>query len=138
MSHLSAARTALVRLCQSINFGEICRLQVHDGEPFLSDPDTTVCRDIKLHPAELAREELSLEDFVLAAEWSALISQLDELHEGLISYIEIRAGIPRRIRLENPIYSLRSFPTALLPQIAHSPPHKNCKAPSSTGTRPGG
>jgi hypothetical protein len=112
LSSLSAARAALVRLCQSINYGEIRDLQVRDGEPLLSHPDTIVCRDVKLHPTNTEREELSLEDFVLPAEWGALISQLAELHEGLISSIEVRAGIPRRIRVEKPIS--RSFPLALL------------------------
>lgn len=99
LSELSAPRQALVRLCQSIDFGQIVGLQVHDGEPVFS-PAPTIVLDVKLDAAPQGRPESELEDFALRDEVCRLLAQIDAMKEGRVDRIEVRAGIPRRIAIE--------------------------------------
>jgi hypothetical protein len=99
-SQLSTSRKALVRLFQSINYGHIRDLRVHDREPFLANPSPVVLVDLKLDAEEHPRDELAADDFELCAEVERLMSVLDRLPHGKISIIDVRAGIPRRIVIE--------------------------------------
>ena len=99
-SQLSASRKALVRLCQSTNYGHIRDLAVRDREPVLSEK-CLVFVDFKLDSEERPRPEAAEPDFLLCAEIVRLMALLDKINNGKISKLEIRAGIPRRIILEN-------------------------------------
>ena len=99
-SDLSAARQALVRLCQTINHGSIEDLRVRHCEPVF-DPMPVALKDVKLDSDEGPRPELALGDFVLSDEVLRLVRLLDELGCGTIHRVEVRAGIPRRIILES-------------------------------------
>jgi hypothetical protein len=99
-SEVSVARQVLVRLCQSINRGSIEDLQVWRSEPIF-DPIPMTLKDVKLDSDEGPRPELSLIDFVLSNEVVRLMSLLDGMEAGRIRYIEVRAGIPRRVLLES-------------------------------------
>lgn len=55
--------------------------------------------DIRLDAEDRSRDEQSLSDFVLCAEFHRLLSMLDEIADGEISRIEIRAGVPRRLTI---------------------------------------
>jgi hypothetical protein len=57
--------------------------------------------DIRLDSEEPARDELALADFGLCAEVRRLMSLLDQVRNGRISKIEVRAGIPRRITIRD-------------------------------------
>ena len=98
-SQISSARQALVRLCQSLNFGRVERLIVRAGEPFYSPPPL-LRAEIKLDSDEPARPELELADFDLRDEIRRLLARLDELQEGTIERIDVRAGIPQRVVIE--------------------------------------
>ena len=100
LSQLSAPRQAFVRLCQSINFGEIRGLVVRDSEPVFN-PSPTVLIDLLLEVAEEARHEIELSDFVLCDEVCKLLRRLDKLRNVQIERIEVRAGTPRRILYEH-------------------------------------
>jgi hypothetical protein len=100
LSRLSAPRQSLVRLFQSINYGSVQNLEVRDGEPLLSGPGPNVLVDIRLDSEDPGRDELALGDFALCAEVLRLMSLMDQVRNGRISKIEVRAGIPRRIILE--------------------------------------
>jgi hypothetical protein len=100
-SQLSSPRQALVRLLQTVNFGRVEELEIHDGEPVF-DPAPRVTFDIRLDLDEAARPELRLPDFALPAEVCRLIQQLDQLVRGTIARIEVRAGVPRRLSFETP------------------------------------
>jgi hypothetical protein len=100
LSQLSTPRKALVRLFQSINYGHIRDLSVHDQEPVLASPSPVVLIDLKLDAEEGSRHEVAADDFELCAEVERLMSLLDRLGHGKISNIEVRAGIPRRIVFE--------------------------------------
>jgi len=98
-SQLSAPRQALVRLCQSINFGEIRGLVVRNAEP-LFNPSPTVLLDVLLEAAKETRHEIEVSDFVLRADVCRFLDLLDELKNAQIERIDVRAGTPRRILYE--------------------------------------
>jgi hypothetical protein len=99
LSALSAPRQALVRLCQSIDYGQILDLQVRNREPVFN-PAPTLLLDIKLDTDCGGRPESELADFALCDEVCRLLDRLDQMHTGRIQRIEVRAGIPRRVLLE--------------------------------------
>jgi hypothetical protein len=100
-SHLSAHRQLLVRLCQAMNYGYIERLEVKESEPIFN-PETLVWVEIKLDVDDCARPEVGLADFTLPDEILRLMARLDEIQNGTIEKIDVRAGIPRRLVLSSP------------------------------------
>ena len=95
---LSAPRQALVRLCQSINFGRIEHLEIRRYEPVL-DPSPQVFLDVRLDTEDVPRPELELTDFTLPEEICRLVMHLNAICDGKIDRIEVRAGIARRLIL---------------------------------------
>ncbi len=95
-SQLSPPRQALVRLCQTIDYGHIQGLEVKDSDPFLNPPPVVMV-DLNLDGPEGERPEAELPDFVIRHEISRLMDRLDEMKNGTVERIEVRAGIPRRI-----------------------------------------
>lgn len=99
LSQLSGPRQALVRLCQALNFGSVYSLDVRGGDPvFESTP--LVLYDLKLDVDESPRPEMAIGDFELSMEVRRLLAKLDEVQDGWIERIEVRAGIPRRMAIE--------------------------------------
>jgi len=114
-SRLSASRQALVRLCQSTNYGYIHELLIKDKEPVF-DPGPVLLLDIKLDSEERPRDEFASADFLLGAELVRMMALLDQIQNGKISKLEVRAGVPRRILLERRTWrgaaaACRSFPS---------------------------
>jgi hypothetical protein len=104
-SQLSLPRQALVRLCQRMNFGQIQKLRVQDGDPAF-DPSHVVLIDEKLDSNEAPRPESDVPDFVLPAELFRLFARFDEMNDGMIERLEVRAGIPRRVIYESVVPDL--------------------------------
>ena len=101
LSQLSAPRQLLVRLCQAMNYGYIQRLEVNNSEPVFN-PETLVWVKIKLDGDEGARLEAGLADFALPDELCRLMARLDQIQNGTIEKIDVRAGIPRRLIFSSP------------------------------------
>jgi hypothetical protein len=99
-SQLSPARQSLIRIFQVVNFGEIQGIRVRDADP-LCDDACFVVIDAKLDKEPTPRPELDLADFELRAEVRRLMSWLDELKNGTIQRLEVRAGIPCRLVFES-------------------------------------
>jgi hypothetical protein len=99
-TQLSAPRQALVRLFQSVNFGQLLDIAIQDGDP-LFYPEPTVLFDVKLDADEGQRQEADLSDFALRDEVRRLMARLDQLKNGRIERIEVRSGIPRRVVIES-------------------------------------
>lgn len=98
-SNLSPARQALVRILQAMSFGAVKDIEVREGEPILN-PGPVVVQDIRLEGEEdHPRPELQLNDFVLRQEVVRLMRIFDDLRNGAIEMVEVRAGIPRRVLL---------------------------------------
>jgi hypothetical protein len=91
----------LVRLCQSVNYGQIHELSVRAHEPILTGPAPAVFVDVRLDVPAQPREEISTADFALGAEITRLMALLDKIENGRITKIEVRAGLPRRLTLEH-------------------------------------
>jgi hypothetical protein len=105
-SQLSPERQALVRILQAVNFGEIRDVHIREGNP-IADDASAVLLDAKLDAEEIPRPELHLDDFELRAEVGRLMSRLDELKDGTIRRLEVRAGIPRRLVFESRLRDIR-------------------------------
>ena len=98
-SMLSQARQVLVRVCQAVNFGQIRDIRLQDGDPILQS--ACVLAEERLdRPAE-SRSEIGLNDFELCEEWCRLLNRIDQMCNGKIERIEVRAGIPRRVVFES-------------------------------------
>jgi len=86
-------------MMQAVNFGELQCILVKDGDPIFADGSAVIV-DVKLDKEESSRPQLALEDFELTIEIVRLLSRLDDLTNGTIKSLEVRAGIPRRLLLE--------------------------------------
>jgi hypothetical protein len=107
-SEVSVARQRLIRICQSTNYGHIHYLTVECREPVLKTPPLVILADVRLDIEDHPRDETSLDDFLLCAEFCRLMSILDEILTGTISSIEVRGGVPRRVTFEKQITQLQS------------------------------
>jgi hypothetical protein len=96
---LSAPRQTLLRLFQSVNYGQIEDLEVRSGEPVFN-PAPRVLIDVRLTSDEAPRPERELGDFALREEIVRLMDRLGEFGDGSVTLIEIRAGLPRRMVIE--------------------------------------
>jgi hypothetical protein len=97
---LSAARQDFVRLCQRMNFGRLVNFTVQDGNPILL-PETELLAELKLDSDDTPRPEQHLKDFALPVEVVRLFAIMDTIRHGVVDYIELRAGIPRRITFKS-------------------------------------
>jgi hypothetical protein len=102
LSHVSAPRQALMRLCQSVDYGQIIDLHIRDGEPVFN-PEPTLLLDLNLDSDCNGRPESELADFILCEEFCRLLDRIDALRTGRIQRIEARAGIPRRVLIQRRI-----------------------------------
>jgi hypothetical protein len=79
-----------------VNFGQILDLKVGNAEP-IWNPGPTVLSEVRLDIEETPRPEGGPPDFKLSSEIQRLMRQLDQLKDGRVEKIEIRAGVPRRL-----------------------------------------
>jgi hypothetical protein len=84
-----------------VNFGQINDLSIRDGEPVWKCPAPAVLVDVRLDVEPQPRDEISTADFALGAEVTRLLALLDKIENGKITKIEVRAGLPRRVTLED-------------------------------------
>jgi hypothetical protein len=99
LSELSAPRQALVRLFQSIGYGQVLDLHILDREPVFS-PAPSVLLDVKLDADSCQRPESELVDFTVREEVRRLLDHIDQIGTGCIQRVEVRAGIPRRVLIK--------------------------------------
>jgi hypothetical protein len=99
---LSATWQVLVRLCQSIDYGQIVGLHIRGGQPVF-DPPPTVIVDVKLDSDHLSRPENELDDFALCEEFRRLIQKIQQLDQGRVDRVDVRAGLPRRMLIERQV-----------------------------------
>ena len=97
---LSQSRQMLVRLCQSMNVGQIHDRSIRDCEPIFECPAPAILVDVRLDVEAQPREEMAVADFALGAEIARLIALLDKIENSKITKIEVRAGLRRRATFE--------------------------------------
>jgi hypothetical protein len=90
----------LVRAFQSLNYGQIQKLEIRAGQPDFSRPPV-ILADVRLDTDDEERPEVLLQDFVLRDELTRMISRVQSLQDGTIERIDVRAGVPRRIVIES-------------------------------------
>ena len=96
---LTPARQRLVELMQEINHGQVLGLRVRDGEPIFVPPPQVI-RDMKLGSQNGPRPEANLDDFALKTEVVDLFSQFDLFDDVTLLSLDVKYGLPFRIRLE--------------------------------------
>jgi hypothetical protein len=99
-SSLSSPQKRLLETMQKMNYGRIEDLSIRGGEPIF-DPPPRIVRDVKLGAADNgARPELESGDFALKREHVELFESLCRLGDGMIDSIEVKAGLPFRLAIE--------------------------------------
>lgn len=97
-SSLSPQRADLLELMQSLRYGWIRDLPVHDGEPVL-DESVAIIQNVKMNGRNDPHPLLAAEDYALKREAVALFAQLDALQNGLIEVIEVKDGLPFQLHI---------------------------------------
>src|SRR5947209_8107857 len=105
LSEVSLRRQQLIRVCQTLGFGQVRDLTVQAADPVLKS--AKLLSDERLDKPDEPRSEIGLSDFVLCQEWCRLLARLDQIRDGVIERIEVRAGIPRRVVFEARITAAR-------------------------------
>ena len=96
---LSPHRQRLLALIESVQYGRIERLLIRGKEP-VDSPDTRIIRTVKFGKPSSVRSIGSDQDFVLKREIVEFLSYIDRVRDGLILRIEIAAGQPRLLEIE--------------------------------------
>ena len=79
-----------------VNYGSIRRLEITHGDPVF-DPPPLLAVDLKLDRTGPPRAEVELGDFLLRDELLCLMAHFDRLVATTVEFLEVSAGIPRRV-----------------------------------------
>jgi hypothetical protein len=104
---LSRPRQQLMVLMQQIGFGEIHGLVVRGGEPQF-DPPPEVVREVKLGAGKETRYDAASGNFALRDQVVDLFKQIELLGTGTIESLEIKGGLPFRLRLRGKVTAATS------------------------------
>jgi len=83
-----------------LGYGRIEELHVLRGEPDF-DPPPRVYRDIRLGGESRPRYEPKSSSHELKSVVRDLFLELDQIDDGLVEWIEVRDGLPARIRIRD-------------------------------------
>lgn len=97
-SDLSVERRRLLSLMRVVRFGELRDLRVVKGEPVF-DPAPIVVREVRLGAHESHVPLPADGEYALRNQVLELFRELTILANGLVESIEIRHGLPYRLRL---------------------------------------
>lgn len=103
-SDLSSDQRRMVDIVETLGFGVIERLFIHDGSPCFQ-PEPRVLQTIKLHlePGRLAQSTVANRS--LKREFEQLFDQLNSLGDAVVE-IEIRHGLPFKLVVERQLTEL--------------------------------
>ncbi len=97
----SSSRT-LVELMRRLHYGQVQALHVRGGQPVF-DPAPRLVRDIKLGSETLPRVVSGQEDYLLKEQVLELLCYLERVRDGVIDAIEVKDGLPFRVRHTQPL-----------------------------------
>jgi hypothetical protein len=97
-SEVSGRRQQLIRACQDLNFGVVRQVRIKGAEPMLDS--ACLMGDERLDLEANPRPEIVLADFDLREEWQRLFARFENIQNGVVEQLEVRAGIPRRLIFE--------------------------------------
>lgn len=95
----SAARRRLLDRCRQIQYGRITGLVLRNGEPHFA-PDTRIIRTIAFNGTANSAGCAARNDFELKRAWLEAFAHFDAIGSGTIAEIDLRAGLPFRMTLE--------------------------------------
>ena len=78
---------------QRLNYGEIRRLPISNGEPVLNPLPVTV-RTVKFGAENGSRPQTNLQDFILKEQVTQFLDEIAALSDGEIETVEVKAGLP--------------------------------------------
>lgn len=96
---LSEGRRRLLRLMRELHFGSIEGLEIRGGEPVF-DPAPRVVREIKFGGENEPRTDAATRQLAAKAQVTELLDSLTAIGNGTIGHLEVKHGIPFRMRLE--------------------------------------
>jgi hypothetical protein len=99
IAELSDGRRRLLRLMRELHFGSIEELEIRGGEPIF-DPAPRVVREIKFGGENDPRPEAAATDLAAKTQVTELLDSLTAIGDGTIGRLEVKHGIPFRMRLE--------------------------------------
>ena len=101
-SSLSPARTRLLELFQSLNFGRLEALKIYDGQPVF-DPPPRVVQIVKVGAENGPRRERSYTEFFLKHEIVEVFDLISSVGQGEIERIDVQFGLPQRLEIERSV-----------------------------------
>jgi hypothetical protein len=99
---LVSSRRTLVELMRRLHYGQILGLLIRGGNPAF-DPAPKILRDVKLSGESAPRPPSSREDFLLKEQVVELLRVFDQVQDGVIELIEVKDGLPFRVRHAAPL-----------------------------------
>jgi len=96
---LSEGRRRLLRLMRELHFGSIEELEIRGGEPVF-DPAPRVVREIKFGGEVDPRPGAAAKELAAKTQVTELLDSLTTIGDGTIGRLEVKHGIPFRMRLE--------------------------------------
>ncbi len=91
--NLSPNRQRLVRLMQTLHFGQIEQLHIQNGEPVF-DPRPIATVEFKFGAENGPRRELDCTDFVIKAPVVEFLQQCQAIGDGVIETLTVKHGLP--------------------------------------------
>lgn len=88
----------LLGLMRQIRYGSIEQLHVRDGKPTFNPPPRVI-REFKLGSPPIPQSTDQASDFLLKSQCVELFDLLAQLPDGVVSTIDVRAGLPFRLIL---------------------------------------
>jgi hypothetical protein len=107
MKSLTPGRRQLLVLMRTVGFGEILNLTIRAGEPVFVPPPEVI-REVKLGAGKETRYDAASGNFALRDQVVDLFEQLDLLGTGTIESLEVKGGLPFRLRLRGKAVSHES------------------------------
>ncbi len=96
---LSPARRRLVYVFQEVQFGRVEELLLQNGEP-VSGPRTRLVRTFTFSGESGAKKDPPVDDFALKRQIVELFAYFDRIGTGSIARIDIKAGLPCLMTIE--------------------------------------
>lgn len=93
------SQRSFLTLLQSINFGRIENLRIHNGQPQLI-PKPRVLRSVRIGGLVGPRPEVKMDDFALKSQIVEMFEHFNQIGDGTIARLDIKDGLPCHLVIE--------------------------------------
>ncbi len=101
LSSLSSGRRTLVELMCRLHYGQVLGMHVKGGDPVFH-PTPRLVRAFRLGLGSVPHPTAPRQDYLLKNQVLDLLRYLDHVRDGTIDCIEVRDGLPYRVRHAEP------------------------------------